>query len=144
MTGRSEGVTGTTTFTWADGSQGIAGDLMLNYAPSATGPTSFPTTGPEYRSISTSADEILNSSFGIDAFVFAAGFGHDTIDVFQGGEGRGDVLEFDDGVFSSMQEVLSFAHQVGSDVVIDAWLNGSITLKNIELGMLHADVFRFV
>ncbi|KAA2237040.1 hypothetical protein [Salinarimonas soli] len=141
-------ITGTSTFTWADGRKGIAGDMVFSTAPSSAAagggtPVATPTNGPVYRLESTAADEILNGSNGRDTFVFREGFGHDVISVFQGGAGLVDVIEFDRKVIASVDAVMRAAHQEDRDVVIELDA-GTITLRNLSLASLHADDFVFV
>ena len=54
---------------------------------------------------------------GKDAFVFATGFGSDTIRDFDVGRDR---LEFDDGVFAGFAEMMSAAWEEDGGVMIAA------------------------
>jgi Ca2+-binding RTX toxin-like protein len=71
----------------------------------------------------------LTGGFGIDVFVFADGYGKDTI----------TDLTFEDSidlrnmsVAVNRQTVLDFASQVGDDIVIDFGLGDRLTIKNID------------
>ncbi|HEV7256527.1 MAG TPA: hypothetical protein VGN82_01975 [Bosea sp. (in: a-proteobacteria)] len=86
-------------------------------------------------------DDILTGGSGNDSFVFAAGFGRDTITDFAGGE---DVIEFGSDVFADFDTLISHATQVGSDVVIAVDGSNALTLSGVQLGSLHVDDFRFV
>jgi len=103
-------------------------------------------TPPEVKSVPSESDgnETFSGGPGDDVFMFSLEFGHDVITDFQGGEGIGDIIEFDDAVFTSIEKVLAAARQDGSDVVITYDANNTITLKNVQLSALHADDFRFV
>jgi hypothetical protein len=141
-------ITGTSHFTWADGSKGIAGDMVFSSTPSTplvdgVPQVTTPTNGPVYRLESTAADEVLNGSNGRDTFVFREGFGNDVICVFQGGLGLIDVIEFDRAVVASTDAVMAAARQEDEDVVITLEA-GTITLRKTSLTALHADDFVFV
>jgi Ca2+-binding RTX toxin-like protein len=69
---------------------------------------------------------------GADTFVFSGVFGHDHVD-FTVPE---DVLKFSDTIFADVAAVMAAASQVGSDVVIDAGTNGSVTLMGVTLADL--------
>jgi Ca2+-binding RTX toxin-like protein len=87
-------------------------------------------------------DDILTGGSGNDSFVFAPGFGRDTITDFAGGQE--DVITFDSDVFVDFETVISHAAQVGSDVVITFDESNSLTLSGVQLSTLHIDDFRFV
>jgi Ca2+-binding RTX toxin-like protein len=84
--------------------------------------------------------DILSGGAGNDTFVFAAGFGNDTITDFSPGSG---VLQFDAHVFADFQHVLASSTQIGTDVVITFDANDTVTLKNVTLSALHAGDFLF-
>jgi Ca2+-binding RTX toxin-like protein len=89
-------------------------------------------------------NDSLTGGAGNDVFVFAAGFGKDTITDFVAGAASADVIEFDDAVFADLSAVLSAASQVGADTLITYDANNTITLKNVTKTNLHTDDFRFV
>ncbi len=89
-------------------------------------------------------DDSLSGGAGSDVFVFAPGFGRDTITDFVAGSGTADLIEFDDAVFADLNAVLAAATQVGADTVIAYDADNTITLKNVTKTNLHADDFRFV
>lgn len=140
-TARPDGsvVGGTSTFTRTDGTSGTVGDVSLTIEVS--------------QMIATPDDDILNGGMGSneltggagdDVFVFAAGFGKDTILDFVAGAGTDDTIEFDDAVFADLSAVLAAATQVGADTVISYDADNTVTLKNVAKTNLHADDFRFV
>lgn len=86
----------------------------------------------------------LTGGSGSDVFVFASGFGKDTITDFVAGSGTADLIEFDDAVFADLSAVLAAATQVGADTLITYDVDNTITLKNVTKTNLHTDDFRFV
>jgi Ca2+-binding RTX toxin-like protein len=89
-------------------------------------------------------NDSLTGGSGSDVFMFAAGFGKDTITDFVAGAGSADLIEFDDAVFADLSSVLAAATQVGADTIITYDADNTITLKNVTKTNLHADDFRFV
>jgi len=55
-----------------------------------------------------------------------------------------DVIQFNHNVFADFGQVQSQCQQVGSDVVITADPNDTITLQHVVLADLHAGDFHFV
>ena len=90
---------------------------------------------------STAASEVLTGGAGADLFVFAAGFGKDTITNFAAGT---DDIVFAKDVFGSYDLVAAAASQVDADVVITLDADTTLTLANVQLSALGADDFRFV
>lgn len=89
-------------------------------------------------------DDVLSGGSGQDTFVFAAGFGHDTITDFRTSGSSSDVLEFATDVFADFDAAMATASQVGSDVVFTIDTDTSLTLENVRLACLSQDDFRFV
>ncbi len=89
-------------------------------------------------------DDILSGGSGHDAFIFAVGFGHDTITDFKTAGSSSDVLEFDTDVFADFTSAIAAADQVGQDVVFTFDTDNTLTLAGVELASLQADDFRFV
>jgi Ca2+-binding RTX toxin-like protein len=94
--------------------------------------------------IGGAGNDTLTGGTQSDSFIFASGFGKDTITDFVAGAGSVDVIEFDDAVFANLSSVLAAASQVGADTLISYDANNTITLKNVAMSNLHADDFRFV
>ncbi len=96
------------------------------------------------RIVGGAGDDALTGGSGHDVFVFAAGFGKDTIRDFKTTGSSADVLEFATDVFANFDAATAAAHQQGSDVVFTVDADTSLTLKNVELASLQADDFHFV
>ncbi|QEL21585.1 hypothetical protein FQV39_02550 [Bosea sp. F3-2] len=86
-------------------------------------------------------DDILTGGSGNDVFVFAPGFGKDTITDFAGG--HEDTVEFASALFADFDAAMAHAAQVGTDVVFTIDADTSLTLANVQIGSLQADDFRF-
>jgi Ca2+-binding RTX toxin-like protein len=89
-------------------------------------------------------DDIMTGGAGNDTFVFAAGFGNDVINNFEAGKKAGDVIEIDHTIFADFQDVLNNSVQDGSDVVITADAENSITLVGVSLANLNSGDFHIV
>ncbi len=89
-------------------------------------------------------NDTLTGGGGSDVFAFTSGFGKDAVTDFQAGSGSDDLIEFGSGLFANWAAVLAASSQAGSDVVITLDASNTITLKNVQRSMLHADDFRFV
>lgn len=149
-TSRSDGstVTATMNFSWADGSEGLAGDVALKvdaseFKGSVHSETIIGGLGST-RFVGGEGGDTITGGSGNDVFVFGPNFGKDTITDFVAGAGTDDVIEFDDAVFADLSSVLAAASQVGADTVIAYDANNTITLKNVAMSNLHQDDFRFV
>jgi hypothetical protein len=79
---------------------------------------------------------------GSDTFVFAANFGHETIENFHP---DADVIAIDHTVFADFQAVLAAAHDEQGNAVITANSHDSITIKNVTVTQLaqHQGDFHF-
>lgn len=88
-------------------------------------------------------DDILTGGSGADNFVFAAGFGKDTVTDFTAQGPGHDVITFDH-VFADFASAMRSATQVGSDTVFTIDDHTTLTLQNTQLSSLTADDFRFV
>ncbi|TCR68333.1 Ig-like domain-containing protein [Bosea sp. BK604] len=89
-------------------------------------------------------DDTLTGGSGHDAFVFAVGFGKDTIADFKTTGSSSDVLEFASDIFAGFTEAMDAAHQLGADTVFTIDADTSLTLKGVQLASLAQDDFRFV
>ncbi|MGX1790466.1 beta strand repeat-containing protein, partial [Bosea sp. NPDC055332] len=110
---------------------GAGSDTLVGYAGSDT-------------LIGGAGNDTLTGGTESDVFVFASGFGKDTITDFVAGSGTADVIQIDDAVFADLSAVLAAATQVGADTVITYDANNTITLKNVTKTNLHVDDFQFV
>jgi VCBS repeat-containing protein len=75
-----------------------------------------------------------------DMFVFAPGFGDDTIRNFST---TSDTIQLSHLEFANFSAVLADARQVGNNVVITYDANDVITLTGVQLSQLHAADFHF-
>ncbi|RDJ19718.1 calcium-binding protein, partial [Bosea caraganae] len=79
-----------------------------------------------------------------DAFVFATGFGRDTITDFKTTGSSSDVLEFASEIFVDLDAAFAAADQVGDDTVFTIDADTSLILRGVQLAGLAQDDFRFV
>jgi Ca2+-binding RTX toxin-like protein len=94
---------------------------------------------------STATASDLFKSAGSDTFVFAAGFGQDTVSNFRPGSGSGhDALVIDKSESTSFAD-LQATHMtmLGNDTLLTLSSTDSILLKNVKMGLLTADNFQF-
>ncbi|MBX9910664.1 MAG: hypothetical protein K2Z25_18390 [Beijerinckiaceae bacterium] len=92
-----------------------------------------------------SGDDSLSGGTGNDVFVFAAGFGKDTIVDFSAGSGVADIVSLSLGTaFDTFAEVLAATTQVGANSLITIDANTTITLQNIQKTALVVDDFQFI
>ena len=91
--------------------------------------------------IGGAARDTLTGGSGNDTFVFAVGFGRDTVTDFSA---EGDVLQFDMSVFADFGQALQASTQAGADVVIAYDADNSVTLQGVNLSSLQAEDFLFV
>jgi Ca2+-binding RTX toxin-like protein len=88
-------------------------------------------------------NDTLTGGSGHDVFIFAAGFGRDTIKDFGLTGSSSDVIEFSSDLFDDFADVMSHATQAGADVLIAVDADTTLTLANIKLSALATDDFRF-
>jgi Ca2+-binding RTX toxin-like protein len=109
-------------------------------------------TGNEYLSGGNGNDKLtggggndtLNGGAGNDTFIFAPNFGNDVIADFHSNSAEQDIIQFDHTVFADFSAVQAHMAQDGSDVVITADANDTITVKNTSIANLSANDFHFV
>ncbi|HEV7256531.1 MAG TPA: Ig-like domain-containing protein [Bosea sp. (in: a-proteobacteria)] len=89
-------------------------------------------------------DDSLTGGSGHDVFVFAQGFGKDTITDFRTTGASSDVLEFSIGLFADFDAAMEAADQLGADTVFTIDADTTLTLKGVQLASLSQDDFRFV
>ncbi|TCR62257.1 ExeM/NucH family extracellular endonuclease [Bosea sp. BK604] len=96
------------------------------------------------RIVGGAGDDALTGGSGHDAFVFAAGFGKDTIADFKTTGSSSDIMEFASDIFVDFADAMDAADQVGADTVFTIDADTSLTLKGVQLASLAQDDFRFV
>jgi Ca2+-binding RTX toxin-like protein len=90
-------------------------------------------------------NDLMNGGAGNDTFVFAAGFGKDTISGFQAGSTLTDVIKLSLGTnFDTFAEVIAATGMVGTNAVITITPNDTITLTGVNKTALVANDFLFV
>jgi Ca2+-binding RTX toxin-like protein len=88
-------------------------------------------------------NDLLAGGSGSDTFVFASGFGKDTVTDFAATGSNRDVLQIAHTICANFGTAMSHASQSGADVVINLDVNTSITLQNVAKTNLTASNFNF-
>lgn len=88
-------------------------------------------------------NDVLTGGSGLDVFVFAAGFGKDTITDFRLSGSSADMLEFDADIFADFDAAIAAAEQIGGDTVFTIDADTVLTLKNVALASLSQNDFHF-
>jgi VCBS repeat-containing protein len=88
----------------------------------------------------TNSGAILNTSAN-DTFVFGPTSGNEIVNNFHSGI---DTIEIDHTLAADFAAIQAHAFQVGSDVAISFDTHDTLTLKNAQVGSLHASDFWFV
>lgn len=86
-------------------------------------------------------DDLMAGNLGSDRFVFAYGFGSDTIEGF---DGNGDALEFSSQLFASAPAALAAVGYSGGNAVMDLGGGGRLVLLSISPGTLDSGDFAVV
>jgi len=86
-------------------------------------------------------NDTLTGGSGSDAFVFTPNFGQDIVTDFS--VAGGDIIQFDKAIFANWAQLLSHSVQSGSNVVITADPNNSVTLQSVTLSSLQQSNFQF-
>ena len=132
------GLTSITGLSYVDGGAGDDTIIGSSFADNLRGGAGNDTlTGGD-------GNDILTGGAGNDTFVFGPGFGQDTITDFAAGTAIADVIKFDHSIIADFASVLAAASQIGSNLVITASVNDTITLTNLTLSKLNANDFLFV
>lgn len=84
------------------------------------------------------ANDVLQGGAGSDVFVFSSGGGADTISDFANDVDTLNLENF--GYLSTVTDALSYATQVGSDVLFDFGADGSILLIGVTIAQLENDI----
>ncbi len=100
-------------------------------------------TANKYQGLA--GDDTITGGAGNDTFMFASGFGNDTITDFTAGAASDDVIEFNAVTgATTYAEVLALAADDGTHTTITVDASNSIVLQNVQVADLAADDFRFV
>lgn len=91
--------------------------------------------------IAGTGNTVMTGGNGPDTFVFAPGFGKDTITDFNAHQ---DTIQLDHTVFADFATLQSHMHQVGQNTVITFDASSSITLEHVLLSSLHTSDFHIV
>jgi Ca2+-binding RTX toxin-like protein len=88
--------------------------------------------------------DLLTGGFGDDTFVFADGYGHDTITDFSTFDGwfwftNDDTLQIDVDGIDTFGDLTDHAVQVGADLVFDFGNGDQLTLQDTHLSQLDSD-----
>ncbi|MDK3020771.1 calcium-binding protein [Pseudodonghicola flavimaris] len=82
-------------------------------------------------------NDAMNGGGGSDTLIFAAGFGHDTVNGFHAGAtGDADVIAISSGLIADYADLLNHTADVGANTVITMDASNTITL----LGVHKADL----
>ena len=120
------------------------GNGLANVLTGSGGANTLNGAGGNDRLIGGGGNDTLTGGTGLDTFVFADGFGRDTVTDFRTTGASADTIEFSTDVFSSFAQVQAAMAQVGADVVITVDVDNSLTLRNVALANLNAGDFLFV
>lgn len=96
----------------------------------------------DVEAVELAGDDRLIGGSGQNVFVFAAGFGRDTITDFRTTGASSDVLEFSIDIFAGFDEAIDAASQVGADTVFSLDAETTLTLRGVQLTSFAADDFR--
>ncbi|MBY5790046.1 hypothetical protein HFN56_07655 [Rhizobium leguminosarum] len=88
-------------------------------------------------------DDILIGGAAADFFVFSPNWGHDTITNFVATGTAHDTIRIDHGVFADWASLLAASTQSGSDTIVTADANNTITLQNVIVSSLQSGDFLF-
>ncbi|GLS22973.1 hypothetical protein GCM10007874_59930 [Labrys miyagiensis] len=91
----------------------------------------------------TDDQKLWRVSFKRVTFVFTPSFGKDTITGYTASGTSADTINIDHTVFADWATLLSHTAQSGSDVIITADTNDTITLKNTTVASLQQSQFNF-
>ncbi|MDK3016464.1 calcium-binding protein [Pseudodonghicola flavimaris] len=91
-----------------------------------------------------SGNDTMNGGGGSDTFIFAASFGHDTINGFHAGTtGDADVISIASGLIADFADLLSHTADVGANTVITVDASNTITLLGVHKADLDVSDFSF-
>ncbi len=88
--------------------------------------------------------DTLTGGAGSDLFIVQPNFGVDVITDFVAGQGTQDAIYFSRQLFTTFQQIINNAAQVGADTWIGDGLGNTVVLQNVGLASLHPDDFGFI
>ncbi|AXA41179.1 Hemolysin-type calcium-binding repeat (2 copies) family protein [Rhizobium leguminosarum] len=88
-------------------------------------------------------DDILIGGAAADFFIYSPNWGHDTITNFVATGTAHDTIRIDHSVFADWASLLAASSQSGSDTIVTADINNTITLKNVAVSSLESSDFQF-
>jgi Ca2+-binding RTX toxin-like protein len=121
----------------------IVGDVAINRLVGGAGNDLLDGAGGNDYLLGEAGNDTLTGGAGADVYIFALGFGNDTITDFWTGVGRTDRAWFQGVGLNSYADVLANAVDTAAGVVISAGAQGVLTLSGVTLAQLNADDFLF-
>ena len=88
--------------------------------------------------------DTLTGGAGSDLFVVNPGWGVDYITDFVAGANSADAVIFSRSIFTTYQQIIANAAQVGNDTWIGDGNGNTVVLSNVALSSLHPDDFGFI
>ncbi|MBX5190058.1 rhizobiocin, partial [Rhizobium sp. NZLR3b] len=88
-------------------------------------------------------NDILTGGAAADVFVYSPNWGHDTITNFVAIGSAHDAIWIDDSIFADWASLFAATQQSGSDAIITADSDNTITLKNVAVSSLQSWDFLF-
>ncbi|MCW1408803.1 rhizobiocin, partial [Rhizobium sp. 1AS11] len=88
-------------------------------------------------------DDILIGGVASDFFIYSPNWGHDTITNFVATGTAHDTIRIDHSIFADWASLLGAFSQSGSDTIVTADSDNTITLKNVAVSSLDSFDFLF-
>ncbi|MGO6840471.1 calcium-binding protein, partial [Rhizobium ruizarguesonis] len=88
-------------------------------------------------------DDILTGGAAADFFIYLPNWGHDTITNFAATGTAHDTIRIDHSIFADWASLLAASSQSGSDTIVTADSDNTITLKNVAVSSLDSFDFLF-
>ncbi|EJZ16800.1 rhizobiocin/RTX toxin and hemolysin-type calcium binding protein, partial [Rhizobium sp. Pop5] len=88
-------------------------------------------------------NDILTGGAAADFFVYLPNWGHDIIIDFMATGAAHDTIRIDHSIFADWASLLAASSQSGSDTIVTADIDNTITLKNVAVSSLQSGDFLF-